>query len=92
MAPNQDVQLLAQHADQVVGLGLSIELNSRPIGSITVIAPVPTTSTVLSGPMNAAVSSSRPRPMREGIVGQRRQQAAQPVTLAEMLVDDRRGW
>ena len=31
-------------------------------------------------------------PDRERIVGQRGEQAAQPVALAEMLVDDRSGW
>ena len=55
-------------------------------------APPPTTSSVSSGPMKAAVFSSSPMPMANGIVGQRREQAAQPVALAEVLVDDDRGW
>jgi hypothetical protein len=37
------------------------------LASTTVTAPLPSTSSVLSGPMKAAVSSSRPMPMANGL-------------------------
>ncbi len=59
-----------------------------PAGSITVIAPEPTTSTVLSGADERRGVLVQPQADGEGIVGQRGQQPAQPVALAEVLVDD----
>ena len=63
-----------------------------PEGSTIVSAPLPTTSSVSSGPMNAGRVLVQADADGEGVVGQRGEQPAQPVALAEVLVDDRPGW
>ena len=86
----QDVQLSPMRQTGSFFRTRAIEENSSSDGSTIVSAPPPTTSSVSSGPMNAAVFSSSPMPDGERVVGQRGEQPAQPVALAEVLVDDTR--
>ena len=48
-------------------VALSTEEKLTFDASTTVTPPVPSTSSVSSGPMKAAVSSSRPRPTANGL-------------------------
>ena len=66
----------------------AMEENSISDGSTMVSAPLPTTSSVSSGAMNAGGVLVQPDPDGERVVGQRGEQPAQPVALAEVLVDD----